>query len=102
MLAGVLGMIGLSLQTVSMVLTALAILFVCIALYLVMADRPNRLPAMLALAFAALMLAYRLYNLPPVLRYLGTFGFAAALIVRAIDRLRRLRRAKIPAPARQS
>jgi hypothetical protein len=89
LLAAALATMGLSLQAVSVVLTALAILFVCIALYLLVTDRPNKFPAIFVLAFAVIILAYRLFELPPILRYLGSFGFAASLIVRALDHRRR-------------
>jgi ABC-type thiamin/hydroxymethylpyrimidine transport system permease subunit len=91
LLATMLGMLGLSLHAIGWLLTALAGGFVCIAVFLLMRDRPNCIPAALALAAAVVVLSYRLFNLPESMRYFGSTAFALALIWRAWSRMRRQR-----------
>ena len=89
LLAAILGILGLSLHTIDWLLTALAGSFVCIAVLLLIRDRPNWAPAALALAAAVVMLFYRLFNLPESMRYASSAAFALALIWRAWIQMRR-------------
>lgn len=91
LLAAGLGLLGLSLNDIGWLLTALAAGCVGIAALMLMRDRPNRAPALFALLSASFMFAYRLFDMPQGARYLAGAGFAVALFWRAWDRVMRRR-----------
>ncbi len=87
-LAAILGMLGLSLPVVGWLLAALTAGFAGYALFLLVRDWRHPAPAVLAIVAAAIMLTYRLIDLPESTRYFGASAFAIALIWRAWRRMR--------------
>lgn len=93
LLAGILGVFGLPLQAADWLMTTMAGVLVLAAIYMVVRDRENRVPAAFALLAALTMAAYRVFDMPSLLRFFSSAAFAAALIWRTWDLRRRDRTA---------
>jgi hypothetical protein len=93
LLAGILGLFGLPFQAADWLMTTMAGALVLVAIYWVIRDRENRIPAACALLAAMTMVAYRVFDMPALARCLSSAAFAAALIWRAWDCKRREQRA---------
>ena len=89
--AAAFGALGISLESVNRHLTLMTAALAVSVLLMFLRSRQERAPALLAVASAAAVLAFRLFDLPWATCIAGSAGFVIALVWRAIGRMARQR-----------
>ena len=89
--AALFGAVGIPLQSVNRLLTLMTAALTLAIVIALVRTREDRSPCVLAVASAAMVLAFRLFDLPRATCYAGSAGLVIALAWQAVNRALRQR-----------